>query len=189
MAFGILLPLDRTAMFVVLLFFVMAGALAAIPLPSGMGRYSGRALAAILTLIACYNAACLRLTYFNEWKYDADMKNVYSVLAHYNHTYGITKVSTNWRYLAALNCYRLMSGQETIEQLPGAPSVVDYYPAGFQAYVIYYPMDEGFFKREGLKLVYHDSFTGVAVAIRPEVESAPAPGDSGPQPSTAEHHF
>ena len=173
--FGILLPLDRTAMYVVLLFLLMAGSLAAIPLPSLMGRVSGRALAATLTLIACYNIGCLRLTYFNEWKYDADMKNVYSVLTYYNHTYGVTKVSSNWRYLAVLNCYRTLSGRETIEQIPGAPSVVNYYPPGFQAYVVYYPWDEGFFKREGLKLVYHDPFTDVAVVVRPEVLStAPA---------------
>jgi len=175
LAFGILLPLDRTAMYVVLLFFVMAGTLAAVPLPSGMGRFSGKALTAILTLIACYNIGCLRLTYFNEWKYDADMKNVYAVLARYNHTYGMTKVITNWRYVAALNCYRLMSGQETLEEFPGAPGVVNYYPPGFQAYVVYYPVDEGFFKREGLKLVYHDKFTDATVVIRPEVESAPPP--------------
>jgi len=173
MAFGILLPLDRTAMFVVLLFFAMAGTLAAVPLPSGSGRYSGKALAAILTLIACYNIGCLRLTYFNEWKYDADMKNVYAVLAHYNHTYGMNKVATNWRYVAALNCYRLISGRETIEEFPGGPPVVNYYPPGFQAYVIYYPVDEGFFRREGLKLAYHDSFTGVAVVVRPEVATEP----------------
>ena len=107
MAFGILLPLDRTAMWMVLLFFVMAGALAASPLPSVTGRgLPGKALAAILTLIACYNIGCLRLTYFNEWKYDADMKNVYAVLAYYNHTYGMNKVATNWRYVAGVNCYR-----------------------------------------------------------------------------------
>ena len=34
----------------------------------------------------------------------------------------------------------------------------------------YYPDDEVFFKRENLKVVYHDEFTGATVAIRPEVE-------------------
>ena len=41
------------------------------------------------------------------------MKNVYAVLAYYNHTHGVTKVSTNWRYVAALNCYRVLSGKDT----------------------------------------------------------------------------
>ena len=170
-AFGILLPLDRTAMYLMLLFLVLAGALAALALPTRMGRYSGKALTAILVLIAGYNIGCLRLTYFNEWKYNADMKNVYGVLSYYNHTYGVTKVSVNWRYVSTLNCYRELSGRETIEQFPGAPGQVNYYPPGYQAYVFYYPMDEDFYKREGLKLVYHDRFSGVSVAIRPEVEA------------------
>ena len=167
--YGILLPLDRTAMWVALLFLLMAGALAAAPLPSEVGRASEIALTAILLMIACYNIACLRLTYFNEWIYDADMKNVYGVLSYYNHTYSVTNVSANWRYVAALNCYRAMSGRETIEDIPTAPTVVNYYPPGFQAYVFYYGVDEDFYRRGGLKLVYHDAFSGVAVAIRPEV--------------------
>ena len=133
--YGILLPLDRTAMWVVVLFLAMAAMLAAEPLRTIAGRLSGYALTAILLLIAVYNLGCLRLTYFNEWKYDADMKNVYRVLAFYNHRYGVTRVSVNWRYVAALNCYRVMSGQETLEQIPGAPSELGSYPPGYQAYV------------------------------------------------------
>ena len=177
LAYGIPLPLDRTAMWVALLFLTAAGALAAAPLESLVGRMSGKALTAILALIACYNIGCLRLTYFNEWKYDADMKNIYALLAYYNHTYGVTRVSTNWRYVAALNCYRTMSGHETIEEFPGAPTEVNYYPPGYQAYVFFYPMDEDFYKREGLKLVYHGRLSDAAVAIRPEVleHSVPQP--------------
>jgi hypothetical protein len=170
MAYHILLPLDRTAMWVVVLFFCAAGALSATPIESFVGRVSGKALTAILALIACYNIGCLRLTYFDEWKFDADMKNVYAVLANYNHTYGMTKVQTNWRYGGALNCYRVLSGKETIEEFPVSPTVVNYYPPGYQAYVFFYPADEDFYKREGLKLVYHDWFTGAAIGIRPEVE-------------------
>ena len=170
-AYGVLLPLDRTALWILLLFLVTAGALAAAPLPSAVGRISGKALTAILVLIACYNLGCLRLTYFDEWKWDSAMKEVYSVLAYYNHTYGLTKVSTNWRYVAALNCYRAMSGKETLDPMPGAPTVVNFYPPGYQAYVFYYSWDEGFYKKEGLKLVYHDRLSDAAVAIRPELEN------------------
>jgi hypothetical protein len=174
-AFGIPLPLDRTAMWVLLLFLALAGALAALPLQSRAGRISGKALTAILVAIACYNIGCLRLTYFNEWKYDADMKNVYAVLTYYNHTYGVSQVSTNWRYVSVLNCYRAMSGHESIQKIPDAPGVVNEYPPGYQAYVLFYPSDEDFFKREGLKLVYHDEFTGAAVGVRPEALEHPAP--------------
>ncbi len=172
LAYKIPLPFNRTAMWVVLLFLAAAGSLAAAPLPSRVGRISGRTLTAILVVIACYNIGCLRLTYFEQWQFDADMENVYAVLAYYNHKYGVTKVSTNWRYVAALNCYREMSGHETIEEIPDGPPVVNSYPAGYQAYVFYYPWDEGFSKRESLKLVYHDHFTEVAIGIRPEALGA-----------------
>ena len=166
LAFGILLPLDRTAMWVLLLFLTVAGALAAAPLTSAAGRVSGKALTVILAAIACYNIGCLRLTYFKEWKYDADMKNVYAVLTSYNHSRGVTRVAANWRYVGALNCYRQMSGRETLEQIPDAPSVVNSYPPGYQAYVFFYPADEEFYQHEGLKLVYHDAFTGAAIGVR-----------------------
>ena len=162
--YGIPLPLDRTALWVALLFLTMAGALAAPGLTSPAGRTSGKALTAILVLIGIYNLACLRLTYFNEWKYDADMKNVYGVL---NSTRA-KNVSANWRYVAALNCYRQMSGGNSFEKIASAPSTVNDYAAGYQAYIIFYPVDRDFVNRQGLKVVYHDEFSGVAVAIRPE---------------------
>jgi len=172
---GILLPLDRTAMWVVLLLFVQVGVLADLELPSKAGRISGQALNAILLLLAIYNIGCLRLNYFNEWQYDADMKNVYTVLAFYNRTYGVTRVATNWRYVSSLNSYRSISGKETLEKIPGASSVAGLYPEGYQAYVIYYPVDQDFAKQEGLKLVYQDTATGVAVVVQPGILSRPLP--------------
>lgn len=173
--YGILLPLDRTGLYIALFLFLMAGVAAAIPLDSLQGRITASAMTGVLALIACYSIGCLRLTYFKEWKYDADMKRVYSVLAYYNRTYGLRDVSVNWRYVAAINTYRELSGRETLHQIGGAPNKVNEYPPGYQAYVIFYPWDWGFMKREGLKMVYHDTFTDVAVAIRPELESQPCP--------------
>ena len=171
--YGILLPLDRTGLYIALFLFLMAGAAAAVPIDSLQGRITARAMTSVLVLIACYSIGCLRLTYFKEWKYDADMKRVYSVLAYYNRTYGLQDISVNWRYVGAINAYRELSGQETLHEIGGAPTKVNEYPAGYQAYVIFYPWDQGFMKREGLKLIYHDTFTDVAVVIRPELESQP----------------
>jgi hypothetical protein len=171
--YGILLPLDRTGLYIALFLFLLAGAAAAITLDSLQGRITARAMTGVLALIACYSIGCLRLTYFKEWKYDADMKKVYSVLAYYNRTYGLKDVSVNWRYVAAINAYRELSGHETLHQIGGGPTKVNEYPAGYQAYVVFYPWDWGFVKREGLKMVYRDTFTDVAVAIRPALESQP----------------
>jgi hypothetical protein len=171
--YGILLPLDRTGLYIALFVFLMAGVATAMPLYSLQGRITARALTGVLVLIACYSIGCLRLTYFKEWKYDADMKRVYSVLAYYNRTYGLKDVSVNWRYVAAINTYRELSGHETLHQVGPAPREVNQYPAAYQAYVIFYPWDQGFMKREGLKVVYHDKFTDAAVAIRPDLEAQP----------------
>ncbi len=171
--YGILLPLDRTGLYIALFLFLMAGAATAIPLDSLQGRITARAMTGLLGLIACYSIGCSRLTYFKEWKYDADMKKVYSVLAYYNRTYGLQDVSVNWRYVAAINAYRELSGHETLHQIGGAPNKVNEYPAGYQAYVIFYPWDQGFMRREGLKVVYHDKFTDAAVVIRPDLEAQP----------------
>lgn len=165
MLYGIPLPLDRTALWIAVLFLVMAAGLAAPILSSAAGRISGKALTAILVMIGIYNLACLRLTYFNEWKYDAAMKNVYGVL-NADH---LKLVSANWRYVSALNCYRLMAGGGSFSPIPSAPSVANDYPAGYQAYVVYYPVDKDFVSRQGLKVVYRDDFSGVAVAVQPGV--------------------
>jgi hypothetical protein len=170
MVAGILLPLDRTALYVYLLVLLPVGAMAAIEVPTWMGNGSRRAMTVTLFLLACYSLGCLRLTYFKEWKYDADVKRVYSVLAYYNHACGVTDVSVNWRYSSALSAYREMSGHETIKEFPPSPLVVDSYPPKYQAYVVYAAWDSGFVQREGLKVVYLDRFTDAEVAVRPEVE-------------------
>jgi hypothetical protein len=170
---GILLPLDRTALFIPLMFFVMAGAAAAIKLRSRMGRTSGIAVTAALVLIAVYSISCLRLTYFREWIYDADVKKGYEVLAYYNRTHGLMDASVNWRYVAALNAYREISGSETLHRIENAPSVVAEYPPDYLAYVLFYPEDSVYIEQQGLKVVYHDRFTEMTVAIRPELETQP----------------
>jgi hypothetical protein len=169
---GILLPLERTGLYIAPLFFLMVGAGAVITTESRLGRASGHAITAILVLLACYSIACLRLTYFREWKYDSDTRKIYGALAYYNRTYGVRDVSANWRYVAALNAYREISGHETLNQIGSAPQEVNQYPPGFPIYVVFFASDYEFLKREGLKLVYHDEFSGAAVAVRPEVETA-----------------
>ncbi len=173
----ILLPKERTAIYVIPLFFLIAGALAAIP----GGRLSARFLTCILSVTATYFVLCLRLDYFKEWKYDADVKETYGVLSYYNHNYGMVDIMTNWRYAAALNFYRAQSGRETI---PPLQTTLPPYPGDRQAYVMYYPADEQFIREHGLKIVYHGSMSDAVVAIRPELESPQqaSPARSRPLP-------
>jgi hypothetical protein len=172
--YGVLLPLDRTALYVALLFYLMTGAIAAIPLKSWWGQASGKALTIGLTLIAIYSISCLRLTYFKEWQYDSVVNKAYSVIAYYNHKFGLAGVSSHWRYVAALNAYRELSGSETLDSVPNGPNPMGQYPPGYMAYVLYYPEDWPYIEREKLKVVYHDQVTETTVAIRPELEK-PSP--------------
>ena len=163
----LLLPKVRTAVYLVPLLALVAGAAASVPLGSRLGRLSGRALTAALVAIGCHFLLCLRLTYFQEWRWDADVGNVYEVLARYNHRYGLTDIASSWRYAAALNFYRDKSRRETIPRLePLKPP----YPEGHQAYVVYYLQDQPFVEKNGLKVVYVGNVGSAAVAIRPEVE-------------------
>jgi 4-amino-4-deoxy-L-arabinose transferase-like glycosyltransferase len=161
-------PQDRTALYFAPLSFLLVGALAAFPLSSRLGVVSRWAVAVMLFATASWFLMCLRLTYFKEWKYDADVKDVYSVLSYYNHTYGLTDIQPEWRYVAALNFYRAASGHETIPEFDeGAPP----YLSGKKAYVMYYQDDYALLEKSGLKVVYRGALSDVVVAIRPEVET------------------
>ena len=164
----LLLPMERTAIYFPPLLFLIAGAVVATPKPS-------KSVAAAFFAAAIYFLCCLRLTYFREWKWDAEVKQVYSVVAYYNHNFGLRDIFANWRYSAALNFYRLRSGRETI---PGFESKLPPYPGDRAAYVMYFPDDQRFIEEHGLKIVYYGRLSDVVVAIRPEVEAPALVGGS-----------
>jgi hypothetical protein len=170
--YDILLPRGRTGLFLALFFLLMAGAAAASQLGSKLGRASGTAVTAALLIIAVYSISCLRLTYFYEWDYDAAIKKAYSVLAYYNHAYGLKNVTTNWRYRAGLDAYREMSGRESLGEIHSYQDN-EKYPSKDLAYVLHYPSDLAFINDHKLKIVFHDQFTETTVAIRPELEARP----------------
>src|SRR5215469_11620269 len=119
-AFRLLLPLDRTALFYVPLCTLAVGVMVAIPVESRMGRASYYACLAVLALFALHFMYSMRLTYFAEWRYDADMKKVYSALARYNHEYCVDRVESDWFYTNSLNFYRQLSGRESFSEFPPA---------------------------------------------------------------------
>ena len=163
--FGVLLPKDRTAVYLVFLITLLMGILAAVPVPSRAGGWSRRGLAFLLFVLAGYYLCCLRLTYFKEWKWDSDVDRVYSVLAYYNHTCGIRDVPVNWRYDASLNFYQELSRRENFSEFQSITA----YPAGRKAYVFYYPEDREYIETHGLNVVYLGE-SGAAVALNPAAQ-------------------
>jgi hypothetical protein len=144
----LLLPLDRTAVFLAPLTFIGVGGLAAVRFGSRADRISRCICTGVLLAFGIYFLCCLRLTYFRTWQFDADAKKVYSVLADYSHQQGVTEISANWRYVAVLNYYRAASGRESFAEIPGGPAVLAEYPPGKQAYVLHQPSDQPFIDRE-----------------------------------------
>jgi hypothetical protein len=171
--FGLLLPKDRTGLYLVPLAVIVAGAAAAIRVPSRLGRTVRGGLLAALFLLGAYHVLCLRLTYFKEWYWDADVKRAYDILAYYNHTYGASSVDTSWRYAAALNFYRLASGKESFPEFTWFAD--ERHPPGRQIYVLMGPTEGQYVKSYGLKTVYYGERSQMLVAIQPSLEAKPRP--------------
>ncbi len=120
-------------------------------------------MTAIFYLFAVYFLFCLRLTYFKEWKYDADVKNAYSVAAYYNHTYCIEDVPSSWYYVPSLNFYRKLSGRETLAPFESQDS----FPLNQPVYVLNAAFDRAFIESQQLAVVYRGPLSDVVVAVRP----------------------
>ena len=73
--------MDRTAIWIVPLCVLAIGAAAV----------NARPLHAMLYVTSFYFLLCMRLNYFKEWNWDADVNRIYPVLAWYNHTYGVRR--------------------------------------------------------------------------------------------------
>lgn len=162
--FGLLLPRGRTAIYLVPLCTLIAGIIAAAPIRSSTARWLHRGLVAGFCTLACYFLLCLRLTYFEEWKWDAEVKDVYPLLAKYNHLDGVTDIGCSWYYTSALNFYREASGRETIDEIKSGAEPIP----GKPVYVLHSVMNREFINREGLAIVYRGSSTDIVVAVRPE---------------------
>ena len=155
--FRVPLPMDRTAIWIVPLCVLAIGAAAA-------GR---RALTVTLYVMSFYFILCLRLNYFKEWDWDADVNRIYPVLAWYNHTYGVRDLASNWMYGAALNFYRVQSGCESFGEIESPVQL----PTDRSLYVLDFPFDEDFIRQQHLRVVYHAPNTDAVVAVRPEAEA------------------
>jgi hypothetical protein len=152
------LPMTRTAIFLIPLCTLAAGASAAPP--SSLSR----ALTGGLCCLACYFLFCLRLTYFEEYKDGADNKEVYEVLAKLNHANGSTETAMDPLFVAPMNFYRVVSGKETFPEFTYVP--LNALPVGKSIYVLHGPYSRDFIDRENLTVVYRGRISEVVVAVQ-----------------------
>ena len=160
------LPLGRKGIYLAPLFLLVSGIVATIPPRSEIARWLRRGMTGTFACLALYFVLCLRLNYFQEWEWNADVKDVYQVLACYNHAYGVADVGASWYYVSALNYYRVTSKSETFSEF--APTFP--YPAeGKAIYVMNGLFEADFLKKEKLKIVYRGKSTDVVIAVRPDI--------------------
>jgi hypothetical protein len=114
----------------------------------------------------------MRLMYFEEWDYQADLNRGYQVAACYNHERNVQDVEAGWEYHAGMNFLRAESGRETF----GPFSTAIPHTAGHQMYILEGNLDRDFINSEGLKVVFKSETTGMVVAARPDLADGPGDG-------------
>ena len=105
--FGLPLPKDRTAIYLFPIFMIVAGVLATIPPTSKLARYLRGSFVGALAFMAIYFLSCLRLTYFKEWYWDADVQKTYAILSCLNREHNVTHVVSSWSYSPSLRFYAI----------------------------------------------------------------------------------
>ena len=158
-ALHILLPKDRTGLFFVPLFTLSLGA-AATARPKDVARFS---TVVIMAVAAVYFLACLRLTYFKEWKYNADSRNLYWVVSDLDIRCGVKDAFVEWFYAGPLNFYRAVNRNSSIPEFrAGFPP----FPRTSNAYVYWYFDGVVFVRQQGLRVIYWNPETLANIAIR-----------------------
>jgi len=168
--FHLRLPKDRTALYFFPLFMIAAGALAAIPPPSRTGRYVRASFIGALVVMAAYFLFCLRLTYFKEWYWDADVQKTYEILSCLNREHQVTHVASTWEYRGPLNFYQLARPTSILE--------IDerFDPQQTQVYVVDPFHSPEVLEGKDLKIFYRAPATDLVLAANPQLADAYAEG-------------
>jgi len=165
-AFAIKLPLERHALYLVPLCTLFVGAVAATPATAAWTRLAQRCLLGVCLLTAGYYLSCLRLTYFREWRWNADSDRIYWMLDYYHRVYGADSFATNWKSVATLNFYREFYGRGDLPEFTASPEL----PPGRQVYVLDFPFEKETLAANHLRVVYVGELSEMAVAIDPRLE-------------------
>jgi hypothetical protein len=168
--FGLLLPMDRTALYLFPLFMIVASVLAAIPGPSKLGRSLHACFLAALAVMAIYFLLCLRLTYFKEWYWDRDVQKTYAVLSCLNREHQVTRVASTWSYHSSLNFYQIAqpTSMETIDE--------NFDPPQTQVYVVDTLHSPEALQGKDLKIFYRGPTTDLVLAASPALADAYSAG-------------
>jgi hypothetical protein len=160
--FRIPLPMERTALFFVPLALLLWGSVTAIEPPGRVGRILRRLSVLTLFLGAIYFVGCLRLMYFHEWWFGADVRAAFPVIQDVARRYGAREIPTTWEYASSLNFYRVYFHDANLE----AFHFSDPPPNGMPVYVLSYANYEQFIRQQKLRIVYRGERSDLTILVR-----------------------
>ncbi len=131
---GLPLPMSRTGIFFLPLCTLLIAMVAASPAKSPPSRWLGHAIAGLFLCLAANCLLSLRYTYFLEYEWDADLKQVYGVVERLNRTYGVRDFTADGLYRSPLNFYRAASAAGGF---PPLAAYVGKVPPGKPVYVLH----------------------------------------------------
>ena len=155
---GLPLPLGRTGLYFVPLITLMAGSIAAAPT---YGVSFANALRRCITLgfvcLAAYFLLCLRVSYFREYIWNADIEEIHRVLASLHER----DIQPAGIYQTALNYYREVYGPE---RLPEFHIVIPEITPGHAVYVLDATYWQDFIAQEHLVVIYKGPHSNAVIA-------------------------
>jgi hypothetical protein len=159
--FGLPLPIARTALFFAPLLTLLLAALAVAPTRVRGAAVLRTATVAWFAVAGIYFIGCLRLSYFKEWKFDADTRAVYSALNDLNRRQPIGSAYVDWIFAPGLNFYNMSYGG----MLPHFEHS-DFPLPDRSVYVLWVPMRRPFIESQHLQVIYKGETSDAVVAIR-----------------------
>jgi hypothetical protein len=110
-------------------------------------------------------------TYFKEYEWDADLKDVYHVITRLNRRYGVREFAADGLYRSPLNFYKAEFHAGGFPPLAPYGSLPPHKPA-YILHEIYY---RKFIAERRLTIVYRGRLTPVAVAVPKDGPIPPRP--------------
>jgi hypothetical protein len=167
----LLLPENRTAVYLPPLFTVMILAITTVMANSLGMAWNSRALVALLGLTGFLFLGCSRMSWTREWSRFADVHDAFQFIASCAPAAFADQPVSAVLFAPELNLYRRMYNTPIGEFVgPVDP------PPGHSGYILEYEYARRFIEAERLKLVYRGELTTLVVAVRPD--AAPLPNTS-----------
>ena len=160
--FKVLLPLERTSLFFVLLMTAAVAALFSVRASGLTERISRGCAIALLTLMGFYSLGYLRDSFFNTWRGQADVAAAFPVAVSLSRQAGFKTVSTDPEYGAILNFYRSLYKVADVEFQDEFGKMA----TGKSIYLIGEGRFREFIASENLKIVYRGPTTDLVIAVR-----------------------